>query len=550
MKKTIVTKVAILTCALFACFANAVSGQSPAQHDRFIVVFDDTATPSDIQDFINLYQSTVVWISPGPIGAYLLKVNQLPMTIYPQGGTPENLSDINEVVSSSGKKTKVKSSGLDYEVYLPWINTPDIPSITTPPLPPAYLCDPEYVMSTYSQDADWSALIGFLDTGIGANYSSSPPELNNPVDDSTLFDPFYDDYDLGHNYVDLHNLYPEDDNGHGTHVASIAASAIGSFNSPISFKSYKTHDASGLGYLSDVIYAIDEGILEGVSVFNASIGYNAPRQDPLAPTPFEVALEHCEYADIIVVAAAGNDSENNDYALYPTFPASFDSPILLSVAAMDCDYELIQESNYGTGSVDIAAPGHMIKGAHIFYNGPGGSNLVVRSGTSMAVPFVSAVAAMGMTHPSQPSATSVICAILASAQQKSGLNGFVATGGHINGAGMKYHLDIQDGCDWMVGLANSGSSTLVPTTQGVQWTVSPNPFDQELSIKLYLEHAQPASISLYDGSGRLIQREIFEMLDAGSQRFNWLADASLPSGLYLLQLQLENEVLVKKVVRR
>jgi len=55
------------------------------------------------------------------------------------------------------------------------------------------------------------------------------------------------------------------------------------------------------------------------------------------------------------VAAAGNDGSNND--AYPVYPASYDLPNILSVAAVDNQGKLASFSNYGATSVDISAPG-------------------------------------------------------------------------------------------------------------------------------------------------------------------------------------------------
>jgi subtilisin family serine protease len=552
-----------VTCTLFVfilmwCAQAATAQPSPQHPTRFVVIFDQSATQSDINDFLTTYNSTVEWISPGPIGAYLLEVNSFPVIINLPNGTVENLVDINEVTASSGKKSKVKSSGVDYEVYLPWMNTPDNPAITTPPLPPAYLC-PSGSVNTQSQPiADIAMInIGFLDTGIGGDFNAVPAVITNPVDDVTLFDPYINTAQLGTNVIDRFHPFPADDHGHGTHVQSIAANALKSSLYPYQFPftNFKTHDANGVGFVSDVIYAIDEGITKNVRVFNASIGYNAPPPDPQYPTPFQIALEYCEANDIIFVAAAGNDGQDNDLNNYVTFPASYDNPNLIAVAAMDCDYALIPQSNYGMNTVDIAAPGHMIKGAHIYYNGPNGSNLVVRSGTSMAVPFVAAVAARGLAHPSQPSAKAVICAILSSALPSTHLSGQIATGGYINGPGVGAWLTANQGtsCDFVdleFDNPDEGFDDGAISDEIRQWEVFPNPFDQSLVIRTALSTPQEGRLRLLDATGRLVEQRVVPEIDAGQQQLEWELPATLPKGIYFLQLQAGAQLLTRKVIRQ
>ena len=107
-------------------------------------------------------------------------------------------------------------------------------------------------------------------------------------------------------------------------------------------------------------YFMDQLILEGRAMVNA-----APQT--------------------LFVFAAGNDGSNND--LYPTSPTNIDAENVISVAAT-YQYNFIAPfSNYGTKTVDVAAPGMLINSQI-----PGNEYLKV-SGTSQAAPFVANVAA-------------------------------------------------------------------------------------------------------------------------------------------------------------
>lgn len=87
----------------------------------------------------------------------------------------------------------------------------------------------------------------------------------------------------------------------------------------------------------------------------------------------------------LFVFAAGNDSSNND--IYPTSPTNIDAQNVISVAATYKRILLAPFSNYGVDTVDVAAPGMLVR-AQI----PGDDYLDV-SGTSQAAPYVSNVAA-------------------------------------------------------------------------------------------------------------------------------------------------------------
>ena len=66
---------------------------------------------------------------------------------------------------------------------------------------------------------------------------------------------------------------------------------------------------------------------------------------------------------MLFVAAAGNDSDDNDTDPLPSLPAAFDLPNIVSVAAIDNSGGLAWFSNYGKKTVDIAAPGEGILSA-------------------------------------------------------------------------------------------------------------------------------------------------------------------------------------------
>lgn len=87
----------------------------------------------------------------------------------------------------------------------------------------------------------------------------------------------------------------------------------------------------------------------------------------------------------LFVFAAGNDGSNNDE--FPASPTNIEAPNVISVAATKSDGTIASFSNYGVGTVDVAAPGVGIRSS-----APGNKYLQV-SGTSQAAPFVANVAA-------------------------------------------------------------------------------------------------------------------------------------------------------------
>jgi subtilisin family serine protease len=128
--------------------------------------------------------------------------------------------------------------------------------------------------------------------------------------------------------------------------------------------------------------------------------------------------------DILFIAAAGNASTNNDRT--PHYPSSY--PNVLSVAALDRHDELAKFSNYGVKSVAIAAPGVDILSTWL------GNAYEEKSGTSMATPVVSGVAALILAEHPRMSVDDLKKKLLASTDPIVALKGKTVTGGRINAA--------------------------------------------------------------------------------------------------------------------
>src|SRR5215212_8914523 len=217
---------------------------------------------------------------------------------------------------------------------------------------------------------------------------------------------------------------PFDDNGHGTHVAgtigAIGDNGIGitGVNQRVGLMGLKFIGADGSGTAADAVSAILYASAMGADVTNNSYGGDGFSQAMLD------AIRTADSRGSLFVAAAGNSFSDND--LDPVYPAGYDVPNVVSVAASDPDDDLAWFSNTGGESVDLAAPG-----VDVYSTWPGGG-YHFDSGTSMAAPHVAGAAALAKA--AFPGATDVglKALLLRSVDPLPWLQGAVRTTGRLN----------------------------------------------------------------------------------------------------------------------
>ncbi len=223
---------------------------------------------------------------------------------------------------------------------------------------------------------------------------------------------------------------PMDDEGHGTHVAGILG-AVGDNGLGVSgidpittILPVKWTDSTGHGTTSNLIAAMD-WVLQAkaagvdVRVVNDSATFIG--------TAFSQALldeiNALGSAGILFVTAAGNSSQNNDVTV--RYPCDYRTTNEICVGASDQNDRKASFSNWGPGSVDLAAPGKSI-----YSTLPGGAYGFM-DGTSMAAPMVAGAAALVLSRQDL-SVADLKSDILGSVDVLASLQGKVRTGGRLN----------------------------------------------------------------------------------------------------------------------
>ena len=272
-----------------------------------------------------------------------------------------------------------------------------------------------------------SVVVGIIDSGISISHKDLAANIyinkneipGNKIDDDN--NGYIDDVN-GWDFANGDNTVEDQFvNIHGTHVAGIISASLNSGGIsgvapeskilPLKFINGRS------GYTSDAIEAIEYAKTLGVGIINCSWGserYNPALKDAMRDS------------DILFVCAAGN--EGRDVLSTPIYPACFDLPNILSVAAVDENNNLTEFSNYGD-EADLAAPG-----VDIFSTFP--ANIYGRlSGTSMSAAFVSGVAALLKSYQPGSSVNDIVEALESNTIYVDALKGKVSTGGVVNAYG-------------------------------------------------------------------------------------------------------------------
>ncbi|MFF2482090.1 S8 family peptidase [Paenibacillus sp. NPDC058071] len=165
-----------------------------------------------------------------------------------------------------------------------------------------------------------------------------------------------------------------DDNGHGTHVAGIAAAkglkSVKGVAPEVQLYSVKALDNTGAGYVSDIIDGIEWCIRNRIQVINMSFGIVSGVESKGLHEVIKKAVSR----GIVIIASAGNSGPDTTVI---DEPACY--PETIAVAATTQVNRIASFSSRGEG-IDLAAPGNAIRSTWL----KGGYRTV--SGTSMATP--------------------------------------------------------------------------------------------------------------------------------------------------------------------
>jgi len=195
----------------------------------------------------------------------------------------------------------------------------------------------------------------------------------------------------GYDFVNNDSI-ADDQNGHGTHVAGIAAASsnngvgVAGVSWGARIMPVRVLDAGNSGTVDDIAAGIIWAADNGAQIINLSLGGSNPSNT------LENAVNYAAGMGVLLIGAAGNGGSNQVF-----YPARY--PAVMAVAATDASNQRALTSNYGP-EVDIAAPGDLIYSLDI-------GGYTTRTGTSMAASHVSGLASVLWGQAGQGSAANV-----------------------------------------------------------------------------------------------------------------------------------------------
>lgn len=321
--------------------------------------------------------------------------------------------------------------------------------------------------------------------------------------------------DDGNGYVDdVYGISPVDTTtdpidgfGHGSHVAgtigAVGNNSVGvtGINWDVQLMAVKIFDAGGGGATTAVVV----GAVDYVTMMKRDFGINIVVANASYGSYFFSQAEYDAVAalnsqDVLFVAAAGNDTNNND--ALGAYPASYDLEGVLAVAATDHDDQLAWYSNYGPTAVDLAAPGGTLIAnlpqADILSTVPPPELYDFFAGTSMASPHAAGVAALVRGYATTLSALETKQLLMDTVDPLASLSGRIVTGGRLNAFNALSALtpSYVAGTVWSDENANGVRD---PGEQGIEnWTVY-----VDLNKSGSLDAGEPTGVTAADGSYQL-----------------------------------------------
>ena len=382
-------------------------------------------------------------------------------------------------------------------------------------------------------------LIAIIDAGLDPIHAASATFRRH------LYEPSFDNGCCvrlsGFGYDFVNNLQtPVDSNGHGTFVTSELVQLLESWgDNTTKLMILKVIAANGKGNTWNVIRALEKAACSGAKIVNMSIaGTRLKQPDSLNVLKSMMKYYGDNYKMLFVVGAGNFGSDYSNFPNSEIFPASFNLPNMICVAADSIITTLAKFSNYDTqgGAVHLAAPGVKVYGATL------GGKFKTASGTSVAAPIVSAIAAF---YASRRTTAEFDVSVIRTAIQKSLWT--------IDINRPAYPQTAWHGLAWLYcRIPLTASPTRLLSTAAWEKTpaffVSSTLFHESLTVHFAPDTEGVADLRITDVMGKVVLSKTIQC-QKGDNTFTWSPESALPHGLYIIAVNKDEVHYYEKVVK-
>lgn len=541
----------------FKCFVTLflispllLSGQTASEYNAntFLIQFDADTDSQEILDLKTKLLAQELGMTPMN-NIRLWKVPQFPIVVNDDDGQIYTLSNIIEVQDFSNRTPKVNGTDLDYslEDSEGW-NLFDFDYSAYYYHPTAFTASASCNYYSLSCDSNVGDVkVGYIDTGLNTDGHEA------------MFGSYYQE---DFNAIEP-GSEPEDYHGHGTQMAGIAAATFADkgLGDAIQLVPLKAMDNTGSANLFHIIYAVEMARVMGVEILNLSFGYHPVEGD--ASELLELAIREATEAGMLVIASAGNDNMNIRNQKF--YPACFSNRMdrMITVGGIQCDGQKTDFSNWNRNTVQIGAPAE-----DILVPIPGGQWAKV-DGTSQSAAITTTIAALIATHLVNFNADVIESVILESAYPTNALWNKFSTGGFVDA---EVALSL---LYYYYGLSEAESehlmtvSKLRPSTSaveeaketniatmaeaedtGLSLTAFPNPFVENVHLKIKGVQLEQATIEIFNAAGQLIKTIEKSLSTTNIQVIELNLSELDASGLYHIQLTTGKTILNAKIFKK
>ncbi len=271
---------------------------------------------------------------------------------------------------------------------------------------------------------------------------------------------------------------------HGTHCAGLVGAinnngiGIASIGGGVTLLSVAAGVESNPRYIRYGNEAIQWAANKGANVISMSYGTSASSSTGKAIT------QACYNAGIVLVAAAGNEGDEDNSISYP---AGY--PTVISVASVDGDGKLSYFSQWGPGRADIAAPGGFVKSGYFpnilsttycksymfpyYYSGFAGTYYDGMQGTSMACPIVAGLCGLLLSKDSTLTPAQILARLQETATPLHNASSHTIDGhGYINAYAALGYSYIRVSDTALLFSSNANQSKTITIESTVNWTIT------------------------------------------------------------------------------